>query len=118
LAGAGIASVWSSGSAAAGVYWLVLVFVTVLGPLVVEGASRTSGGSALFFLMLAMPAVQLAASLVAALVIICNPRYSHTGEKRERLWALGRITLATILGAGAGILIMWLTCNALSARRL
>src|SRR5438132_1613588 len=69
LVGAGMVSGGRSGRSAAGLYWLVLVVLSILAG-IVTGIVYNEPLAGFFFLILLMPAVQLGASVVAALVIV------------------------------------------------
>lgn len=94
-----------SGQPAAGLYWRCVVGVliaTAVGSVVMTG---NPGGGFLVVLIaiLALPVVQLAASLVAVVLILVLP----CSDRAAFLWAIGKITLWTVLGAVIGLLMMF-----------
>jgi hypothetical protein len=121
--GAGIASRAPQGRSGVHLYWQtlgVLTFFSLIGTALGYGM-----GPGLVVLALGLPLVQLVASLLAGLIValhpqsevsvrevdpIWGPEPTAVETKRDRLWAVARITGYTIGGTLLGILIMWLTC--------
>jgi hypothetical protein len=60
-----------------------------------------------FFLLLGLPLVQLAASVISLLVVVC---VAHPEDRGDYLWSLGKITLSSVVGAVAGIAVMAALC--------
>ncbi|HET7503579.1 MAG TPA: hypothetical protein VFK02_21300 [Kofleriaceae bacterium] len=89
---------------ATGLYWAMTALVSGLVSVYFFGVEHASTNSTEVALLIAIcfPGVQLAASVVAALVIAGSRR----GGKEVRLAHLGRITLRGFLGAVIGGLLM------------
>jgi hypothetical protein len=127
LIGAGIGSAGSRGRSAVGVYWLVLFLLAVVtetgsilllfveetkSGVTVMGSQFESGiGAGLLILIMAAPAVQLAASIVAAIVVAIDWGPTFVDDQNARLGAIGRITLGTVIGTGIGVLFMLGCCG-------
>jgi hypothetical protein len=95
-----------------GLYWLAVLILTPVG-CVGTAVYATSSGSqfdivaGLFWaILLGMPAIQLAASFLAA----CLTLFWPAGDRDWRLLEIGRITLYTIIGTVVGIVAMLCLC--------
>jgi hypothetical protein len=96
-----------AGVTAVGIYWAILGLLGVL-VIIYNLITDSSGlGVGLFALLIFGPAVQLAASVLAAIVV------AVIGGGGTGLWQIGKITLWTVVGTIAGILVMFVTCNVL-----
>ena len=82
-------------------YWLVLVSLTGVTMLI---TSQDSVGMGVILILLYLPAVQLAASVVTLIWI--GMRSASSLEKKANLVTLGRITLWSFLAALAGLVAM------------
>ena len=89
---------------ASGLYWAICAIVSGLasGYFVAFEASEVRNIEIALMLAICFPAVQLAASIIAAIVIASSKRVG----KEVRLRHLGKITLRAFLGALIGFLIM------------
>jgi hypothetical protein len=96
------------------VFWHTLLVLVGIFFLVTLGWTSSGGGihfgsrilSSLLFgafiLLLIFPAVQIAAALIAALILAVSPY----PDKGFQLWQLLKIFLGILVGTGLGILIM------------
>ena len=94
---------------AVGTYWAtlgILCGITVVMPL---GTRDPEVG--IVIVIMGLPAVQIAASFVALIVIACR------GGTRESYLQIGKITLGTILGTVLGLGALWLSCFGMSGFR-
>jgi hypothetical protein len=98
------------GSAVA-LFWWLLVALSVVGLLWGvqtgiggPGGWKTGVGIALLILALTLPAVQLGSAFLVLFVLL----FSRRIDRPYRLKQLGKITLGTILGTLAGVLLMYL----------
>lgn len=86
------------------VYWSLVLIISVI---VAATYSGMEGGEEGFWvLVMGLPGIQLAASVVAALVLALSRR----GNRRERLFHLGKITLYSMAGAFVGGLLIFGMC--------
>jgi hypothetical protein len=93
------------GTSAVAIYWwTVLVLVVVVVALSILYSQREGLGGAVLGLALGFPALQLVASLLAALILTASTR----ADKHAQLMQIGRMTLGMIAGTIIGILAM--TC--------
>jgi hypothetical protein len=99
----------------AALYWIILaVLVNVTFLLCFLGYTtepfdpgRLEGlGAAVLILAIFLPAVQLVASVIAMLVAGLTDRPNAAA----RIWAVGKITLGTLIGTAIGIGIMFVIC--------
>jgi hypothetical protein len=99
----------------AALYWIILaVLVNITFLLCFLGfgtepfdPSRLEGlGAAILILAIFLPAVQLVASVIAMLVAGLTDRPNAAA----RIWAVGKITLGTLIGTAIGIGIMFVIC--------
>jgi hypothetical protein len=98
-----------SGSGGAGLYWLCLLglslFVGVFG--FPPGQRGPSGGEGIWILIMAMPAVQLAATVFSLLgVLLLRPENQAAAARK-----IGKITLGMVLGTLIGTGAMVLCCG-------
>ena len=122
LAGAAVGSISPRAPWSAFAYWVALLALTMLtilaGPLYVvfEGNAPQDPlevigdgmGGALCLLIMLLPAVQLAASAVAGLVVAVAPGRAFGEDKGASLVAIGKITAGMIFGTLVGIGVMYL----------
>jgi hypothetical protein len=93
-------------------YWIVLVILTPIASVALAFAeSKPRDGEEILawflgVLFLGLPAVQLAASVVASILILFWP----PEERPRRLQQIGRITLWSVCGTGIGLGVMALFC--------
>lgn len=89
---------------ASGLYWaLTAIMAGVLGAYFVAFENhKVDTFTVALMIAIFLPAIQLAASIVSAIVILRSRRVG----KEERLRHLGKITLRAFLGALIGLLIM------------
>jgi len=99
-----------------GVYWLTLLVLTPLACVLVGAyngrPSQPFDWAAGFLgtIFFGLPFVQLAASAVAAVIVLIR---SPAAVERAHLWQIGRITLWTILGTLVGTGALALMCGLL-----
>jgi hypothetical protein len=103
--------------AAAALYWIILGVLICTGGIVTclgwpgswfEPSNVGGPVATVWFLAIYLPAVQIAASLIAMVVNALVDR-DHVAA---RTWAVAKITFGTLVGTGAGIGIMFLACVA------
>lgn len=101
------------GLSGAGLYWLVLLLLTPVAAIGLAIYNHRPGGpldEAIgiggILILLLLPAVQLAASLVSVFIVLLWP----VSERGERLYQIGRITLYMVLGTVVGIVLMVILC--------
>lgn len=92
-------------------YWLTVLLLTppaCVAAAIYAGSWRRPemGVGVLLVLFLGLPAVQLAASVVAALLVLAGP----PGQREARWGQIARITGYSLIGAAAGIVIMAVFC--------
>jgi hypothetical protein len=105
-----------AGTGAGRIYWISTLVASALTCLWALGfALGVKTWLAACWLLLAIfwPAIQLAGSFIALLIVQCHPDLS--GD-RAALKRLGRITLAAIMGAAIGMFVMVLMVITLSRR--
>jgi hypothetical protein len=105
-----------AGTGVGRIYWISTLVASALTCLCAVGFAQGVGTwLAACWLLLAIfwPAIQLAASILALLIVQSRPDLS--GD-RAALKRLGRITLAAILGAAIGMFVMVLMAISLSRR--
>jgi hypothetical protein len=74
-------------------------------------------GGALCLLIMLLPAAQLAASVVAGLVVAVAPARAFGEDKAASLIAVGKITLGTIVGTLVGIGVMYVLFTLMASNR-
>lgn len=102
------------GASGVAVYWWALLALVVVAIVLGGVSGKEAGiGMALLGLALGLPALQLAASVVAALVMVASVRE----DKKYQLIQVGKITLGTFAGTVLGIIAMVVLALGFSAFR-
>jgi hypothetical protein len=92
------------GVSAAVLFWWILFALSVAVLILVVAMSGGNACGGLLILALTLPAVQLASSLVVAVVLLVSRR----ADRDYQLGRLGHITGGTMLGTVTGVLLMLL----------
>jgi hypothetical protein len=92
---------------APGIYWLTVggLCAACVGPAAGFGRGVEGIEVGLVGILMGFPLIQLAAALLAVIVLACLPK-SIVAEKRPEMRTIGRIALYTFGGAMAGLIIM------------
>ena len=91
-----------TGGSVVGCYWTVLTLLTVV---ILAWDSASAQGFGIFAALLFLPLVQLAASILTLIWI--GARRADFSDRKASLHLLGRITVWSLFGAAAGLLVMF-----------